>query len=252
MLALLQPSLRRKGKSMGIQMDKPPQDMSLSELADRCASEISRYSHKEAYDDTYCLEIFRRALLLHDEGAWGLLQERFGPTVSSWVRRHPSREAAYRHDTEENYVALAFARFWVASVNNQLEFHSLAAALRFLHSCLNTAILDTFRGYSRSNFVPLPVPGSPEEPMSEDSDDESEFWEAIMSMLPNERERRLADLLYRSGLKPREIVQLCPNEFSDVKEIYRLRRNVLERLIRKKDILRWLLGDEEEFDDDEE
>jgi DNA-directed RNA polymerase specialized sigma24 family protein len=236
---------------MGIQMDKPPQDMSLSELADRCASEISKYSHKEAYDDTYCLEIFHRALLLHDAVAWELLQQRFGPTVSSWVRRYPSREAAYRYNTEENYVALAFERFWVASVNNQLEFHSLAAALRFLHSCLNTAILDTFRGYSRSNFVPL-EPGSPEEPVSEDVDNKREFWEAVMSLLLNLRERRLAYLLYYCGLKPREIVQLCRDEFNDVQEIYRLRRNILERLIRKKDILRWLLGDEEELDDDEE
>jgi hypothetical protein len=238
---------------MGIQMDKPPQDMSLSELADRCASEISRYSHKEAYDDTYCLEIFRRALLLHDAGAWELLQERFGPTVSSWVRRHPSREAAYRHDTEENYVSLAFARFWVASVNNpRLEFTSLAAALRFLHSCLNTAILDTFRTYSRLNSVPFPEPGFYEEPVSEDADDKREFWEAVMGLLSNLRERRVAYLLYYCGLKAREIVQHCPNEFSEVQEIYRLRRNILERLIRNKERLRWLLGDEEEFEDEEE
>lgn len=237
---------------MGIQMDKPPQDMSLSELANRCASEISRYSHKEAYDDTYCLEIFRRALLLHDASAWELLQERFGPTVSSWVRRYPSREAAYRHDTEENYVALAFSRFWVASVNNQLEFHSLAAALRFLHSCLNTAILDTFRGYSRSNFVPIHEPGSYEEPVSEDADDKREFWEAVMGLLPDPREKRVAYLLFYCGLKARGIVQHCPNEFSEVQEIYHLRRNILERLIRKKDILLWLLSDKEELDDDEE
>ncbi len=252
MLALLQPSLRRKGESMGIQMDKPPQDMSLSELADRCASEISRYSHKEAYDDTYCLEIFRRALLLHDKDAWELLQQRFAPTVSSWVRRYPSREAAYRHDTEENYVALAFARFWVASINNQLEFHSLAAALRFLHSCLNTAILDTFRTYSRPNSTSSSEMVSYEEPISEDAEDTHEFWGVVMGLLPNPREKRVAYLLYYCGLKAREIVQLCPNEFSNVKEIYRLRRNVLERLIRKKDILRWLLANEEEFDDEEE
>ncbi|MHB8598090.1 MAG: RNA polymerase sigma factor [Ktedonobacteraceae bacterium] len=231
---------------MGIQMDKPPHAMSLSELADRCASEISRYSHKEEYDDTYCLEIFRRALLLRDEGAWELLQNRFTPTVSSWVRRHPSREAAYRHNSEENYVALTFARFWVASVNNsRLEFNSLAAALRFLHACLNTAILDTLRTYSRPNIVPLPDPGFPEEPVSEDADDGSELWEVIRGMLPNERERRLAYLLYHCGLKPREILQRCPGEFSDVQEIYRLTRNILERLTRRKELLHRLISDEE-------
>ena len=246
MLALLQHWLGREGKSMGIKMDKLPHDMSLSELADRCTVEISKYSHKQEYDDKYCLEIFHRALVQHDAGAWEVLQRHFSPTVSSWVRRHPSREAAYRHDTEENYVAFAFARLWVASVNNpQLEFNSLAAALRFLHTCLNTAILDMFRTYSRPNFVSLPQPGFPEEPLSEDSDDGSEFWEAIMSMLPNEREQRLANLLYNCGLKPREILRRCPNEFSSEQEIYRLTRNIMERLIRNKERLRWLISDEE-------
>jgi DNA-directed RNA polymerase specialized sigma24 family protein len=232
---------------MGIQMDKPPHAMSLSELADRCASEISRYSHKEEYDDTYCLEIFRRALLLHDDAAWELLQSRFTPTVSSWVRRHPSREAAYRHNSEENYVALAFARFWVASVNNsRLEFNSLAAALRFLHACLNTAILDTLRTYSRPNIVPLPDPGFPEEPVSEDEDDGGELWDVIRDMLPNAREQRLAYLLYHCGLKPREILQRCPGEFSNVQEIYRLTRNIMERLMRNKERLSYLISDGEE------
>lgn len=232
---------------MGIKMDKPPHAMSLSELADRCASEISKYSHKEEYDDTYCLEIFRRALLQHDSGAWELMQQRFSPTVSSWVRRHPSREAAYRHNSEENYVSLAFARFYIASVNNsQLEFNSLAAAFRFLHACLNSAILDTLRAYSRPNIVPLPDPGFPAEPVSEDTDDGRELWNGIVGMLPNAREQRLAYLLYHCGLKPREILQRCPNEFSDVQEIYRLTRNIMERLTCNKERLRYLISDAKE------
>lgn len=232
---------------MGIKMDKPPHAMSLSELADRCASEISKYSHKEEYDDTYCLEIFRRALLLHEHAAWELMQQRFSPTVSSWVRRHPSREAAYRHESEENYVSLTFARFYVASVNNsQLAFNSLAAALRFLHACLNSAILDTLRTYSRPNIVPLPDPGFPEEPALEDTDDGQELWNVIRDMLPEAREQRLAYLLYHCGLKPREILQRCPHEFSDVQEIYRLTRNIMERLTRKKERLRYLISAEEE------
>jgi len=237
---------------MGIRMDKPPQDMSLSELADRCASEISKYSHKEEYDDTYCLEIFHRALVQHDAGAWELLQQHFSPTVASWVRRHPLREIAYRYDSEENYVAFVFARFWVWSVNKPQEFHRLAQALGFLHTCVNTAILDKIRECVRPNFVALPEPGSPEEPISENIDNKREFWEAIMSLLPNPREQRLAFLLYYCGLKPREIVLRRPDEFSDVQEIYRLRRNILERLRRYKKRLWWLLSDEEEFDDDEE
>ncbi len=58
-------------------------------------------------------------------------------------------------------------------------------------------------------------------------------------MLPTRRELRLAYLLYHCGLKPREIVRFCPQEWSDVQEIYHLRRNILDRLMRNKDQLRW-------------
>ena len=70
-----------------------------------------------------------------------------------------------------------------------------------------------------------------------------ELWRAEVAagrqdMLPNERERRLAYLLYHCGLKPREIVRFCPQVWSDVQEIYRLRRNIMERLLRNADHLR--------------
>jgi hypothetical protein len=56
-------------------------DMSLSSLVERCNNEISKYSRKEPFDDQYCLEIFRRAMLQHDEQAWDVLQQRFHDRV---------------------------------------------------------------------------------------------------------------------------------------------------------------------------
>ena len=58
----------------------------------------------------------------------------------------------------------------------------------------------------------------------------SERWEILKKMFHDEREQPLAYLLFHCGLKPREIVHFCPQEFSDVHEIYRLRSNVIERL----------------------
>ena len=233
---------------MGIEMDKPPRDMSLTELSDRCSGEVRRYMHEEAHNDDYCLEIFRRAMLQNDAHAWELLMQRFHSLLVGWVRRHPNREIAYRLDSEENYVAFAFERFWRVTVrNNSLEFNTLASALAFLRACLNSAVIDTLRGYARSNEVPLPEPGFAEEPAMDDTiDGEScETWEIIKSLLPNKREQRVAYLLYHCGLKPREIVQFCPQEFDDVREIYRLIRNIRDRLERNKGRLRWLLGDKE-------
>jgi hypothetical protein len=64
-------------------------------------------------------------------------------------------------------------------------------------------------------------------------------------LLPDKRERRLAYLLYYCGLKPRDIVIHFSLEFDDVKDVYRLNHNIVDRLRRSKDRLRYLLDDAE-------
>jgi len=230
---------------MGMDMDELPKNMSLSALADRCMSEINHFRRGEASSDQYCLEIFRRAMQEHDDAAWTLLEDRFKDFLLAAFRRHPRSEAASRLDSPENYVARAFARFWMAAVHNQqVMFTSLGAALRYLRICLNSTILDMLRSYARSREVPLPEPGFVGEPAVEDQEEGGELWEVICTMLPGERERRLAFLLYQCNLKPREIVRLLPQEFSSVDEIYRLRRNIVDRLERGADQIRWKLSSE--------
>ena len=82
----------------------------------------------------------------------------------------------------------------------------------------------------------------PAEPQVEDQIDSSEVWEILQALLPNGREQRLAYLLYHCGLKPREIVHFYPQEWSDVQEIYRLRRTILERVLNNANKLRWQLN----------
>jgi hypothetical protein len=228
--------------TLAVPSEPPLHALSVSALAARCTSEISKYRCGEPYNDQYCVELFRRAMVQHDPLAWEIVQQRFQETMLRWMRAHPQKELACRLDSEENYVALAFARFWSATANNPtLEFKTLAAALRYLRASLNGAILDTLRDYLRPNAVPLPEPGEPGEPFAEDSHEGCEVWEVIQNLLPGEREQRVAYLLFHCSLKPREIVRFCPEEFSEVKEIYRLRRNIMERLLRHTDYLRWQL-----------
>jgi hypothetical protein len=225
------------------ELSELPGAMSLSALADRCMSEINNYRRGEPSNDQYSLEIFRRAMLERDNAAWALLEDRFKDFLLGSFRRHPRSEAASRLDSPENYVARAFARFWLAAVHNQqLKFTTLAAALHYLRGCLNSTIVDALRAYSRAKEVALPEPGFAGEPAVEDHDDGRDLWEAISGFLSSERERRLAYLLYHCNLKPREIVRVCPQEFHEVKEIYRLRRNIVERVRRDVDQIRWKLN----------
>ena len=225
---------------------KPEQVLSVSTIVALCQQEIQAYRRGEPSNETYGLELLHRAIVLGDHNAWAGLQQCLSALVRTWLRTYPHREEACRWESEETYVALAFERFWQATAQQQLAFKSLAGALVYLRASLHGAILDTLRVYTRPKEVPLPEPGEPDEPYGEDQSNSSEVWEFLQTILPSAHEQRLAYLLYHCGLKPREIVRFCPQEWSDVQEIYRLRRNIVERVLRHADQLRWHLNEEEE------
>lgn len=198
-------------------------------LAEQCFLELDAYRRGEPCDQANGLELFRRAIVEGDSEAREWVQRCFGETVLAWLRRHPSRMTACRLQTEENFIALTFERFWqVIPLTQQMSFAMLTTILQYLRASLYGAILNTLRTYSRSKMSSLLEPG---EPGAEDQIDSSEVREILQMLLPNQRERRLAYLLYHCGLKPREIVQFCPQEWSDVQEIYRLQHNILDRLM---------------------
>lgn len=231
---------------MGTWANEPLRQMGLSSLATRCSEEMSRQRRKEVFNDQYCLEIFRRAMLERVDQAWLTLHLRFGDTIRIWLRSHPSSDLALKRDTEENFVALTFSRFWHAVRNQNLEFPTLYAALSYLHATLNGVIIDCLRSQRTAREIPLPEADSPDEPsINAKVDEESDIWVNLQELIPDKREQRILSLLYYSGLKPRQVVEWCPQEFPDIKEVYRLNHNILDRLRRNRDRLRWLLSDEE-------
>ncbi|GHO44769.1 hypothetical protein KSX_29320 [Ktedonospora formicarum] len=229
---------------MGIQMERPPGEMTLAELVASCTQEMAKYRRKEPSNDQYCLEILRRAIAERNEHAWSMLQRLFSESIRLWIGRHPNREAALRHENEQNYVDDTFRRFWQAVSDQKLYFSTLGGALSYLHLCLNCAIMDTLRAFSRSSVEALPdyAQGGHEEPFVEDRYHENELWDVIQTILPGEKERRVAYLHFHCNLKPREIVRYCPGEFSSEDEIYRLKRNIMERILRNADKIRWRMS----------
>jgi hypothetical protein len=192
-------------------------------------------------DETFevsSLELLRRAIAHSDQDAWTGFQQCLEETVLTWLHEHPSREAACRGLCEKHVVVQAFERFRRAAVQAQMAFETLAGILVYLQASLNGVILDTLRTLSRPREVSMLVPGLAGEPRMEDQMDSNEIWEVLQTLLPSARERRLAYLLYHCGLGPREILHCFPQEWSDVQEIYRLRRNILERLLRYADSMR--------------
>jgi hypothetical protein len=163
-----------------------------------------------------------------DQNAHIGLQQYLSGMVLGWLHEHPSREVAYRSESEEHYVALTFGRFWQATLQKQVVYKTLTEVLVSLRASLNGAILETLRASSRPREVLRPETG---ESHMQDSLGSRETWDTLQTLLPGQREQRLAYLLFHCGLGPREIVRCYPQEWSDVQEIHHLRCHLLNRLL---------------------
>ncbi len=173
------------------------------------------------------LELLRRASTHGDLQAWAVFQRSLEETVLTWFHEHPGREAACRVQSERHFVALAFERLRQVVVQRQVACETLSEMLLYLRASLNGAILEMLRTSRRPGAVSSPWP------YVEDCPDRSEVWDQLQTRLSDQREQRLAYLLYHCGLKPAEIVCCCPQEWSDVHEVTRLRRIILERFMQR-------------------
>jgi hypothetical protein len=221
-------------KKQSLTLNQSCSEMNTAELAAYGVGEISNFSHGIYGTEKYSLELLRRATVQGEKEAWECLKQCFRGLVLSWLQSHPKRGAACELNSEENYITLTFERFWQATALTQhIEFNSLAEALRYLQSCLNGAVIDTLRDYSPSKEIPLPEPDEPGELQSKDNFEGNNVWDNLKKVIPDANEQRLAYLLFHCGLKPRQILRICPQEFSDLQDIYRLRSNLMNRLVQK-------------------
>lgn len=218
----------------------------LTTLAAQCREELRHYASQQPIEGRSCLELLRRATHSHLEEAWVLLLDLLTPPMRVWFRAHPHVSLALAYDSEENYIAQTFSRFWSVVRERRVVFSRLPAFLSYLRLTLHSTIIDTLRSYLRVPCVSLLDPAVSESTYVTlpESDSQDDSWSAIARLLENEQERQLVYLLYYCGLKPREVAARFPL-FQDVKAIYRLNHLILERLRRKREQLRWLLCDEE-------
>jgi hypothetical protein len=230
----------RYDKQQSLTLNHCGSEMSTMELASHCVGEIDRFRRGELSSEKYSLELLRRATVQGEQEACMWIQQCFSELVLSWLRSHPKRGAACELESEENYIARTFEGFWQAiAVTQHIEFNSLAEASHYLQACLNGTVIDTLRANSLTKEIPLPEPDEVGGLQSEDNFECHDVWDDLKKVIPNEKEQRLAYLLFHCGLKPRQILHSCPQEFSDIHEIYRLRSNLMNRLVQNADLLHW-------------
>ncbi len=208
--------------------DRDPFERKLSENGSIAGGE--QYQNKievnlHTFDEQFWLKKFRYALREGDQGTQRKLQQQFGPIVIQLIENHPQAKAACGLHDKEYYITETFRRFWSSSFKHQkFGMKSLLDIFSYLHNCLNGIILETLRQSScpqNVSYANVAVVIGPEQ------NDIDRMRKGIESKLSNERERRVAFLLFQCALKPREIIDNYPDEFSDAREISHIRRNIM-------------------------
>ena len=219
----------------------PPASLSVAELCRRAREETARYARGEPYDEGICYELLRRAIAEQDERCWQEVYALYHEQVLSWCRRAAAGHVA----DHEELAALTWAKFWRSYTPAKLSpAGGTAAVLRYLKMCARSVVVDAARASSRT--VPLEerlgawedTASAAEAPLAHM--DRAALWELVDRRLRDERERVLVFLLYEVGLRPADLPARRPDLFPTVREVYRVTRNVLDRLRRCRELAAWL------------
>ena len=227
-------------RGMGDAVSQPEQ-LSINELARSCSEETTKFLKQSPSNDRFCLELFRRAIVKRDDDAWACLYQQYAPLVLTWVTQHQSAAALLAQDGSAPLVNAAFAKFsqalTPAKMNN---FDTLAAILKYLKMCVHSVVADEVRSRQSRQYEET-LESIEQEPASDDPADDvvshlsaQGLWQIIQEELNGEDERILVYLAYIQGMKPGEITSMHRRIFPSVDDVYRVKRNVLERLRRNK------------------
>jgi len=223
-------------------------EMLIAELVSACREETGKFLRGEPNRDAFALELLRRAVCERDSLAWDALLEQYGRLVLTYIRRHPAWSASAEDDSY--WVNRTFERFWMAVGPERLhQFPCLAAVLKYLKLCAHSVLVDGVRSARAGQVVPLSqvsheavhAPDLERGALGQIAAEE--LWQVIDRELQDEPERLVARLSFGHDLKPAELYARHPEHFASVADVYRIKRNVLDRLRRSPGVRQFLGGE---------
>jgi DNA-directed RNA polymerase specialized sigma24 family protein len=221
------------------------QGLSLVELARRCREQTQRFLEGGERDDAYCFEIFHRAVVGRDNAAWEAIVAQYRGIVLAYVGQHTA--AAMLRESDDYWINRAFQRFWSAIGPDRFsQFPDLPSLLKYLKLCVHSVLMDELRARRGATTTPLD-----EVPVTLPSRVDTErttlgklsgqqLWNAIDRELQDEAERTVVFLSFARDLKPADIAERHPRLFGSVADVYRIKRNVIERLRRSAEVRAFL------------
>ncbi|MCK6623700.1 MAG: hypothetical protein DPW09_02070 [Anaerolineae bacterium] len=213
--------------------------LTVPQLAERCQAEAELYRQTKQSDETYCFELFHRALTERNEAAWQAVYAQYQTLVAAWVygySRFPdtNEEAAF-------FINGAFARMWQFGSKPETadNLKSLDGCLGYLKTCLWSAIEDYLRK-SKSDALRWAVPLEEDERLILTVETEadlslslSELRQALGETIQTEVERLVAEESWVYGLPPRDIQAHHHDLFASIEAVSQVKKNLLKRLRRR-------------------
>ena len=207
--------------------------LSAAELRSRCAAR-----NDEGVHETFCFELFRRAIVERDARCWEEVYDQYKGLVVVWLCQL-APTGVIGDNTFDDLVVCTFTKLWRFYAADQLAFASgLASILAYLKTCAVTCVQEARRAYRR-----LPVtldldamidpPAAPPVTASVlDGVQHAAIWQVVAGACQDDQERVVARLCFTVDLKPAAIYASHPELFDDVAAVYRVKRNLLARLER--------------------
>lgn len=183
-------------------------------------------------------ELFRHAILNHDEDAWAESSSRYRPLLIAWAVYCSARTTIIEHC--DDIADQALARAWKAiSPARFAQFQSLAGLLAYLRTCVTAVVIDyarTQRAIERAiHKLDVSPVATPEQVVLEKMG-RTELWRLVNTIVESEQERTILLESFLLDLPPRTILVRHPDLFADIAALYNAKRNLLGRLQRNREL----------------
>jgi DNA-directed RNA polymerase specialized sigma24 family protein len=220
-----------------MRVPRNPRLLNVDQLADECADHTARFFSRATHDTGYCYELFRRAIVDRNSYAWEQIFHQYQSLVASWVRRHSGLRAA--GEDVDYLVNCAFDKMWSAMDADKFHrFTDVAGLLRYLQLCVHSVIVDHARGNQTKTVELDALPHLPSQDLPSiekrvtDLLEGRRLWQAVTALTQNEKESIILKYSFLYDLKPSEIYAANPDRFESLEELYRVKRNLLNRMRR--------------------
>ena len=198
-------------------------------------------THESALNDAVYYDLFRRAIEQRDADAWADISRHYRGLLAAWAAQSSARGLIA--EQPEDIADQAFARAWAALSSARFSaFPHIASLLAYLRTCVRATVIDHAReqaGQLRAvqSIEAAVVSAAPEQAVLEKLD-RTEIWGLIIRITSNLQEQIIVRESLVYALPPRAIQARHPDMFADVMQVYRVKRNLINRFQRNRELQR--------------